>query len=304
LRDEAGKAENIKSRVTRQAVISAIKSCLEKLKTLSDGHYAIFVGETSTGWISEAIAVPKPLKGIIYRCGSEFFLDPLESMQDKGPKHAIICLDLHEVTLVTLQGTSINVLFEDESNVPQKMSRGGQSAKRFEKNRQLAIIDWFKSSADNISKELLDLKDLSGIIISGPGLTKNDFNDSEYLHHELRKKITGVVDVGYTGFQGIKETIQNAEELLKETELVKQRNIMRSFFTLLSKDGAILYGRKSVEDALLTGRVKTLLLSSHEKALEELTSKFSTKVNIISTEFEEGEQLRKVFGGIAAILRY
>jgi peptide chain release factor subunit 1 len=304
LRDEAGKAENIKSRVTRQAVTSAIKSCLEKLKTLPNGHYAVYVGETSSGWISEAIEAPKPLKGIIYRCGSEFFLEPLESMQDKGPKYAIICLDLHEVTLATLQGTALDIVFEDESQVPQKMGRGGQSAKRFEKNRQLAIIAWFKSSAEAIAGELLDLEDLAGIVISGPGLTKNDFNDSEYLHHELRKKILGIVDVGYTGFQGVKETIQNAEELLKETELVKQRSMMRNFFAALSKDGAVMYGRKAVEDALLKGRVKTLLLSAPEKMLEESASKFSTEVNVISTEFEEGEQLRKVFGGVAAILRY
>jgi peptide chain release factor subunit 1 len=151
---------------------------------------------------------------------------------------------------------------------------------------------------------LLDLEDLAGIVISGPGLTKNDFNDSEYLHHELRKKILGIVDVGYTGFQGVKETIQSAEELLKETELVKQRSMMKDFFAALSKDGAVMYGRNAVEDALLKGKVKTLLLSAPEKMLEESASRFKTEVNVISTEFEEGEQLRKVFGGVAAILRY
>jgi peptide chain release factor subunit 1 len=304
LRDELGKASNIKSRTTKLSVTAAIKSCQERLKMLPNGHYAVFVGDTSAGWISEAIAVPKPLKGIIYRCGSEFFLEPLESMQDKGPKYAIICLDLHEVTLAILQGTALDIVLEDESTVPQKMSRGGQSAKRFEKNRQLAIIAWFKSSAEAIAGKLLDLEDLAGIVISGPGLTKNDFNDSEYLHHELRKKILGIVDVGYTGFQGVKETIQNAEELLKETELVKQRSMMKDFFAALSKDGAVMYGRSAVEDALLKGKVKTLLLSAPEKMLEESASRFKTEVNVISTEFEEGEQLRKVFGGVAAILRY
>lgn len=303
LRDELGKASNIKSRTTRQSVTSAIKSCQEQLKALSNRHYAVFVGETSSGWISEAIEAPKPLKGIIYRCGPAFSLDPLEGMVEKGPKYAIICMDLSEVTLATLQGTSTDILFEDESQVPQKQSRGGQSAKRFEKNRQLAIIAWFKSSADKLNERLLGME-LAGIIISGPGLTKNDFTEGEHLHHELRKKIIGVVDVGYTGFQGIKETIQNAEDLLKETGLVKQRGLMRSFFTALSKDGAVIYGRKTVEDALLKGKVKTLLISAPDRMLENTASEFGTETNVISTEFEEGEQLRKVFGGVAAILRY
>jgi peptide chain release factor subunit 1 len=303
LRDEAGKAENIKSRVTKQAVISAIKSCQERLKMLPKGHYAVFVGDTSSGWTSEAIETPKPLKGIIYRCGSEFFLDPLESMQDKGPKYAIINLDLHEVSLALLQGTALDIVFEDESQVPSKQDRGGQSARRFEKNRQIAIKAWFKSSADKINEILLN-EELAGIVISGPGLTKNNFADGEHLHHELRKKIIGVIDVGYTGFQGVKETIQNAEDLLKETELVKQRNLMRNFFAALSKDGAVMYGRKAVEDALLKGRVKMLLLSAPDKMLANAASEFGTETNVISTEFEEGEQLRKVFGGVAAILRY
>jgi peptide chain release factor subunit 1 len=270
---------------------------------LPKGHFAVFVGDTSSGWISEAIEAPKPLKGIIYRCGSAFFLDPLEAMQDKGPKYAIINLDLHEVTLAILQGTALDIVFEDESTVPSKQDRGGQSARRFEKNRQIAIKAWFKSSADKINEMLLN-EELAGIVISGPGLTKNNFADGEHLNHELRKKIIGVIDVGYTGFQGVKETIQNAEDLLKETELVKQRSVMRNFFAALSKDGAVMYGRKAVEDALLRGRVKMLLLSAPDKMLEKAASEFGTQTNVISTEFEEGEQLRKVFGGVAAILRY
>jgi peptide chain release factor subunit 1 len=36
----------------------------------------------------------------------------------------------------------------------------------------------------------------------------------------------------------------------------------------------------------------------------ELADKFSTTVEIISADSEEGEMLMKAFGGIAAILRY
>jgi peptide chain release factor subunit 1 len=38
--------------------------------------------------------------------------------------------------------------------------------------------------------------------------------------------------------------------------------------------------------------------------LSKLADQSKTEVKIISTEFEEGEQLYKAFGGIAAILRY
>jgi peptide chain release factor subunit 1 len=38
--------------------------------------------------------------------------------------------------------------------------------------------------------------------------------------------------------------------------------------------------------------------------LSKLADQSKAEVKIISTEFEEGEQLYKAFGGIAAILRY
>jgi peptide chain release factor subunit 1 len=94
LRDELGKASNIKSRVTRNSVTSGIKSALERLK-MASGDVVIFVGPTSDGWISEIIEVPKPLSSIIYRCGSKFDFSPIDSMIDKGVKYAIVCIDLH-----------------------------------------------------------------------------------------------------------------------------------------------------------------------------------------------------------------
>jgi peptide chain release factor subunit 1 len=270
---------------------------------LPRGHFAVFVGNTSDGWISEAIEAPKPLRGIIYRCGAKFFLDPLEAMEDKGPKYAILCLDLSEANIAILQGTSLDMRFHDESTVPQKQSRGGQSNKRFEKNRQLAIIAWFKTFSSAITDALLG-EELAGIIISGPGLTKNEFNDSGYIHHELRKKIVGVVDTGYTGEQGVRETIQNASELLKETELVKQRNLMGLFFKMLGENSAATYGRQSVIDAILAGKARHTLMSAHDSEIESLTNQHGSDYKVISSEFEEGQQLKTVFGGIAAILRY
>jgi peptide chain release factor subunit 1 len=302
LRDELGKCSSIKSRSTRQSVEAGIKSTLEKLK-LASGDVAIFVGPTSEGWISEIVEVPKPLSGIIYRCGSTFFLEPIDKMRERGPKYAIICLDLHEAVLAFLQGTHIDVVFSDESIIPNKMSRGGQSARRFEKNRQIAIKAWFNGLSDKVNDILMqDIESLAGVIISGPGLTKNDFYQGEFLHHEIRKKIIGVVDTGYVGDQGIKETINGAEDLLQETELISQRKMMKEFFRRLAKDEKITYAR--VEEDVLGGRVETLLLSKADKKLEEVAAKFGAKVVIIATDFEEGKQLKEIFGGKVGLLRY
>lgn len=304
LRIELGKSANIKSRITQQSVESAIKSCQEKLKTLPNGHYAVFCGETSEGWISESVVCPKPLKSIVYRCGSTFDLSILDEMEDKGPIYAIICMDLHDISLAFIRGTSTDIVFEDESMVPAKMSRGGQSNKRFEKNRNLAIVSWFKKCSDNVSDIINSTENVSGVIISGPGITKNMFAEAEYLHHEVRKKVIGVVDTGYVGQQGIRETVEFGGDLLKETELYKQRKLMKEFFNALNKDSLVTYGNNEVTNALKMGRVKKLLLSNEDEKLQEIANKFNSDVFIISDEFEEGKQFKIVFKGIAAILRY
>jgi peptide chain release factor subunit 1 len=301
LRDEYGKAGNIKSRITRQSVESAIKSCQEKLKSLKSGNYAVFCGETSDGWINEAIECPKPIKGIIYRCGNTFDLSILDEMLDKGPKYAIINMDLSEFFIGVLQGTSITTICKDESIVPNKHSKGGQSSRRFDKNRDLAIIAWYKKLAES-ANILLNL-DITGVIISGPGMTKNEFVDREYLHHELRKKIIGVIDTGYTGEQGLRETIQNARDLLKDTELIKQRNIMEKFFKELSRD-KVVYGKSEIINAIKNGSISTVLVSHDNPDIQELSKNFGSDYTVISDTFEEGKQLSMIFGGFAGILRY
>jgi peptide chain release factor subunit 1 len=204
--------------------------------------------------------------------------------------------------LAILQGVHVETKLHEDSIVPSKQDRGGQSQRRFDKNRDLAIIAWYKSSAEKIDKVLLD-EDLAGIIISGPGLTKNEFYLGEYLHHELRKKILGVIDTGYVGVQGIKETIGNAGELLAESELVKQRKLMSTFFRRLANDDRVSYGKNVLEE-LRNGKVDTLLLSNVDKGLENESVAYGTKIEYIDSGFEEGAQLEKIFGGIGALLRY
>jgi len=43
---------------------------------------------------------------------------------------------------------------------------------------------------------------LRGLIIGGPAMTKNDFMAGSYLHHELKKMVTGVFDVDHTNEMG------------------------------------------------------------------------------------------------------
>lgn len=304
LRDEVGKSSNIKSSVTKHAVQAALRSTIDRLKGVSrDQSVMVVVGETSIGWISEVIETPKPVSSIIYRCGSTFFLDPIERMEDKGKAYGIICIDLHEVAVVVIRGTHLETVLSDESNVPNKQSRGGQSAKRFGANREIAIRAWYRDTANKIN-EVLVAEELEGIILSGPGLTKNDFGEESYLHYELRKKIIGIVDTGYAGGQGVRETLQNGQDLLAESELIKQRVLMDRFLRGLARGDGVSYGRNQVLHDLENGRCDTILITRDDKDIKTICERMGTTYAIVNNEFEEGRQLEVVFGGLGAINRY
>ncbi len=119
------------------------------------------------------------------------------------------------------------------------------------------------STPTRLSCPLLEKGELrGGIIIGGPGPTKEEFVEGDYLHHELRKKVIGVVDISYHGEYGLRELVEKASDILKDHEAVKERQLIQEFFKHLVKDtGMITYGEKEVRKALELGAVDKLLIS-------------------------------------------
>jgi peptide chain release factor subunit 1 len=78
---------------------------------------------------------------------------------------------------------------------------------------------------------------------------------------------------------------------------------------IANNEAMVAYGEREVRKSLELGAVDTLLISEELEAefVHELVEKAeltSANVEFISTEFEEGSQLKRAFGGVAALLRY
>ena len=196
------------------------------------------------------------------------------------------------------------------SGVPGKARAGGQSSVRFARLREIAAHEFYKRIADVANKEFLPIiKDLKGILVGGPGPTKETFVEGAYLNNELKKRVIAVKDISYTGESGLRDLVERSQDVLHEEEVTKERQIMQQFFQLLAKDpNKVVYGKEKVKEALELGAVDTLLLSeslSDEDMgyFEELGDKSGSKVQVISVDTREGKQLREL-GGIVAILRF
>ena len=273
LREEYGTAQNIKSKSTRKNVLGALERALQHLKLYKQtpkNGLALFVGNVSEQeGVSDirlwAIVPPEPLRVRLYRCDQTFVTEPLEDMLRVKEAYGLITVEKNEATIGILRGKRTELIEELHSNVPGKTRAGGQSARRYERIREQETHEFMKRIGEHANRAflpLLESGELKGIIIGGPGPTKEEFVEGEYLHHELRKKIIGVVDISYHGEYGLRELVEKASDILSEQEAVKERKLIQEFFRHLVKDtGMITYGEREVRRALELGAVDRLLIS-------------------------------------------
>lgn len=278
LREEFGQASNIKSRVTRQNVQSAIESLLSRLKLIPrapENGVVIFcgavdIGANKTELQTYIIEPPEPITSYKYHCDSSFLLTPLEDMLHEKKTYGLIVIDRREATVGLLRGKHIEELAHLTSTVPGKQRKGGQSAHRFQQLRLIAINEFYTRIGDAASEVFLavDPKDFEGVLIGGPSPTKEEFESGGYLHHEIQKKIIGLFDVAYTDESGLYELFDKAGEALQDIEVVKEKKYMQRFLReLVSDTGLASYGEEQVRKNLLMGSVDTLLLSDELRKL-------------------------------------
>lgn len=318
LQDEQGTATNIKDKNTSKSVISALERMIRTLKSmekLPENGLAIFSGNISDrdnidNFQVFTIDPPEPIPLKLYRCEQRFILEPLEEMDANETTYALVAIDKGEATVGLLVGSSIKVVKNMTSTVPGKFKAGGQSAQRFARIREGAAVEFYKRVADVLVQEFTFMKNLKGIIVGGPGTTKNNFVDGNYINDDIKKKIIGILDITYTSPFGLKELVDKSEELLSDDEIMTEKKIIQKFLETLGKDpNFVCYGLDNTKLALNMGAVDDLILidevlDSH--TLEELSSLADTsrtRLHLVTERTPEGAQL-KGLTGIGGILRY
>lgn len=269
--EEMSQSSNIKSPTTRKNVQGALRKVQNFLKTidfkLPKNGLVVFCGNVSQqeGKQDIQLFTIRPLKRLntkLYWCDSEFHLTPLQEMVQPSEVFGLLAIDKNEATIAVLVGKKYEVLGHFTSGVAGKTRAGGQSAHRFERLREEAAQDFYKRISEKMNEIFVPYGEkLKGLIVSGPGITKNYFLNKELMDHRIRAKIVGTIDTSYTDESGIRETVQKSSELLKGAEITKERETLESFFEAIVKTGLGTYGQKQVEEALEIGKVEVLLLS-------------------------------------------
>jgi peptide chain release factor subunit 1 len=259
--------------VTRKNVLDAITKAQQKLKLFKDpGEKGLVIftgalpqpggGPGTERMEAYVIVPPEPIRIFLYRCDSRFHTEHLQEMLREKEAYGILLVDANNATVATLQGKHLNIVMQMHSGVTGKTKAGGQSARRYERLRDMQLNEYFTRVGNHANDVFLPLENLKGIILGGPGPTKYDFQKGGYLNYQLQGKIIDVLDTAYVEEQGVKEVVDKAPEIMKKVRYIEEKNIMQKFLYEVGHDtGMITYGEAEVRRLLQNGAVRTLILS-------------------------------------------
>ena len=274
LRSEKETAANIKSDLTRIHVQDALSRIVEHLKLFKETPehgLVIFCGAVSTGRGigTEKIELysvipPKAVQVNFYRTDDHFWTDHLKNMLNDDKIIGILALDTQEAGLGILTGDRWEIIDRMTSGVAGKHRQGGQSARRFERLRENELNEYYHRVADHAKRVFIDQFSVKGIIVGGPGPTKENFIKEEYLDYRLQNNVIETLDISYSGEEGVREIIDKINDLgiMAEYRLMEEKNIVRKFMSEVhSTNGLATYGILDVIKALQNGIVSMMIVT-------------------------------------------
>ncbi len=305
LREEQGTADNIKSDLTRTHVVDSLSRVLQRLKLYKktpDRGLVIFCGalppEGGGPLGSEVIKVyeldpPKDLKTFLYRCDDHFHVDILKNMLKDENLIGFLAIDAKDAGWGLLHGDKIEVLKETGSGVAGKHRQGGQSAKRFQKLREMELTYYFNRVADITKEYFIDIYPIKSLIISGPGPTKEDFIDGNYLEYRLQDMILETIDASYAGAEGIREAFAKSGEILSDFRMIEEKKMVEELFKHINTNtGLASYGLSEVLTFLKNNVVAKLVITDNTN-LQRIEVKCKRCQNVTEDIVEQSKAIAR-----------
>ena len=300
LQQEQGTAENIKSDTTRTHVVDALKKVVQRLKLYKktpERGLAVFCGalppEGGGPLGSEVVRMweidpPKDLNQYLYRCDNHFHVDLLKDMLKDDNMIGFLAIDAKDAGWGLLHGSKVEVLSHTSSGVAGKHRQGGQSAKRFQKLREMQLTYYYNRVAETTRELFIDTYKIKGLIVSGPGPTKEEFVNGSYLEYRLQNMIISTIDSSYSGEEGIREAFVKSGDILSGFRMVEEKKIVDDLIREINaRSGLGVYGLSEIVSHLKNRAVKTVIITDDTK-LRRVESECNrchmTREEIVSAE--------------------
>ena len=275
----------------------------------------------------------------VYRLGLEVeplvvldtspFLLPLARLRDDYEDYGLLLLNSQEARLFTIRSRLLEERGQSSIDLMNKHKKGGWSQMRYSRLRKGAIKSFLAEVVEDLAR-LEGLENMRGLVIAGPGEAKIEL--MEMLSPQIKERVMGLLDVS----MGVKpaDLVEMGDRVALEKERSSGRERAEELRSAVLKGQLYASGADPVRDALLQGRVKSLLLLDgfvipgwicescqhfHEGSQPDSCPRCNgrtSRVNILEelyelaqrtgaeVEFVEEDEFLRSLGGVGAILRY
>jgi peptide chain release factor subunit 1 len=282
-------------------VFKTITQYLKEKTVVPEMGTALFAGEIfdvelgKERLILEEIIPPEPIVQYHFSVDSHFDLEPLRKMLRDQKVVGAIVLDSKTASFGLKNGESWQIIDSITSGVPGKSGKGGQSQRRYERERDMEISNFFHRVGEHATGLFMENK-VNVLVIGGPGQTKNDFLKGDYLHYELMNSLVDIVDTQTAAKGGLKEALEKSGDAIKNMCGPEEKRFVQRLLKALNKDGLATYGLAAVIDSLKKGEVEVALVSDDSGFVEviaqcrncglvkvEISSDFNSTVKVMLT---------------------
>merc|ERR1719487_675072 len=271
LSDEYGTASNIKSRVNRLSVLSAITSTQQRLKLYSKcpaNGLVLYCGTVITEDGKERkvnidFEPFKPINTSLYLCDNKFHTEALDELLEDDEKFGFIIMDGNGSLYGNTSPNCNDLLHKFSVDLPKKHGRGGQSALRFARLRLEKRHNYVRKVAELAVQMFItaDKPNVSGLVLAGSADFKSELQTSDMFDQRLARIVIKMVDVSYGGEIGFNQAIELSAETLGSVKLVQEKRLLQKFFDEISQDtGKYCFMVVDTLRALELGAVETLIV--------------------------------------------
>ncbi|VDL62765.1 unnamed protein product [Hymenolepis diminuta] len=271
LAEEYGTASNIKSRVNRLSVLSAITSVQQRLKLYNrvpTNGLVVYCGTIITDDGKEKkvnidFEPFRPVNTSLYLCDNKFHTEALTALLTDDSKFGFIIMDGSGTLFGTLSGNTREVLHKFNVELPKKHGRGGQSALRFARLRMEKRHNYVRKVAETAVQLFItnDRVNVEGLILAGLADFKTDLSQSGMFDPRLQAKVLKIVDISYGGENGFNQAIELASDTLAGVKFIQEKKLIQRYFEEISQDtGKYCFGVDDTLRALEMGAVDSLIV--------------------------------------------
>jgi peptide chain release factor subunit 1 len=271
LTEEYGTASNIKSRVNRLSVLSAITSTQQKLKlynTVPTNGLVIYCGEVLTDEGKEKklnidFEPFKPINTSLYLCDNKFHVEALSELLENDDRFGFIIMDGNGALFGAVSGNTREIMHKFTVDLPKKHGRGGQSALRFSRLREEKRHNYIRKVAEVAVQNFItnDKVNCKGLILAGSADFKTELSKSDLFDNRLQAKVIKIVDISYGGENGFNQAIELSAETLANVKFVQEKKLLNTYFDEISQDtGKFCYGIEDTLKALDLGACEILIV--------------------------------------------